>query len=309
MLRRLNIGRVLLVLVPFLTIGPAAQAVVTYNRVFVATGGNDAGVCANPVTPCSTFAGAMAQVQPEGEVIVVTSGGFGAINITQSVTISAAPGIVAFTGYTANVNAAGATVVLRGLTIDGAGTTGNGINVTAVAVLRVESCVITGFVPDGVGANGHGLTFNSPGQLFVKDALIRGNANVGISVGPTSGIAQATVDHCRLEQNHWGLISGGSTGTARTTIRSSVASGNANHGLYALGGGELNAEGCLVANNGVGLVSIGTGSTLRASNCTVTDNITGLEANLGGSLLSRSNNTVEGNTFDDGSFTGTYSAK
>ena len=74
-------------------------------------------------------------------------------------------------------------------------------------------------------------------------------------------------------------------------------------------GGELNAEGCLVANNYYeGLASLTAGTVLRVSNCTVTDNDTGLFADVTSSLLSRSNNTVEGNG-TDGSFTGTYSAK
>ena len=40
-----------------------AQAV--SNRIFMSTNGNNASDCANPLTPCLTFAGALAQVNPE----------------------------------------------------------------------------------------------------------------------------------------------------------------------------------------------------------------------------------------------------
>jgi hypothetical protein len=100
----------------------------------------------------------------------------------------------------------------------------------------------------------------------------------------------------------YGLVTYGTS--AKATIKDSAASGNTVAGLYA-GEGELNAEGCLVANNDTGLES--TVGTVRASNCTVTDNTTGLVVAIG-SLLSRSNNTVEGNG-TDGTFTGTYLAQ
>src|ERR1017187_10704866 len=166
----------------FLT--PPAQAVLA-NRVFVSQrSGSDANPCNNILTPCQTFAGAVLQLNPGGEAIVLDSGGYGKVTITQSVTIEAPPGVLAFihpsTAVDAvTVNAAGAIVVLRGLTIDGAGqTTGSGISVAAGSVLHVEDCGIAGFAGT-TGADGNGIFFNSGGQLFVKDNIIRGNGYVG----------------------------------------------------------------------------------------------------------------------------------
>jgi hypothetical protein len=245
------------------------------------------------------------QLNPGGEAIVLDSGGYGPVTITQSLTIEAPPGVLAFihppSGDAITVNASGATVVLRGLTIDGTGVTSSGIYVPAVSVLHVESCVIAGFA-----GSGKGIFFASAGELFVKDTVIRGNGNNGIFVAPSSGNARASVDHCRLEQN--GSCGLDSYANASVTVRDSVASGNMGRGMLAEFDGELNAEGCLVANNGIGLESDGAGSILRASNCIVTDNDTGLTTTGGGSLLSRSNNTVEGNGLD-GTFTTTYLAK
>src|ERR1022692_731445 len=89
------------------------------NRIFMSTNGNNASDCANPLTPCLTFAGALAQVNPGGEVIAEATGGYGPFNVTQAVTISGPPGVVIYSGLSVVVNAPGATVVLRGLTIDG----------------------------------------------------------------------------------------------------------------------------------------------------------------------------------------------
>jgi hypothetical protein len=298
MKRMLCLGRALFALVPLLALSPATRALAPplWNRVFISTTGNDANNCSDPAAPCRTFIGAQAQTNVGGEIIAMATGGYGQLNITQSVTINGPAGVVIFSNFPVTVNASGATVVLRGLTIDGTGQTGTGITVTSVGNLHVESCVITGW------AGGNGIYFTAAGQLFVKDTIIRGNGNVGIYVIPSSGTAQASVDHCRLEQHEFGFVSSGVTGTAQATIKDSVASGNSQSGLWAANGGELNAEECLIANNLTGLVTVG--GTLLASNCTVTDNGTGLDVISSGSLISFGNNRVAGNT-TPGSFTAT----
>jgi hypothetical protein len=274
----------------------ASSAFAIVARVFVSVNGNDSNVCSNVATPCRTFAGGILQVNTGGEVIVLDSGSYGGTTITNAVTINVPPGVIAFTAQPLVVNAPAATVVLRGLTIDEAGAAADGINVVAAGTLFVESCVITG------SAN-NGIRFASSGNLFVKDTIIRGMGNVGIWVIPSSGTARASIDHCRLEGNGYGLFS---DLNGATTVRDSVASGNSLYGFLAQSGGELNIESCVAANNVTGIASFNGGTLVRVSNTTVTDNGTGLGG--GGSLLSRGNNTVEGNT-SDGTFSGTYLAK
>lgn len=292
-------GRILftvaaLLLALFLT--PSAQAVLA-NRVFMSTNGNNAHNCANPLTPCLTFAGALAQVAVGGEVIAETTGGYGPLNITQSVSINAAPGVVAYTGSQVNVNAPGATVVLRGLTIDGTGTTtGSGINVIAVAALHVESCVIRGFA--GVlNPDGNGIYFTSAGQLFLKDTILRGN-NIGVELYAGNGILNAVVEHCRAENNfdHGFEMAG----NGHTTIRDTVSSGNGGEGfmIYAPTSTlDVTLENCTASNNAFDGVAIVYGGTVRVSNCTITDNAGYGFDNFSGAgiFLSRQNNTVEGN--------------
>jgi hypothetical protein len=70
-----------------------------------------------------------------GEVIAEATGAYGPLNITQSVTVNGPSGGVIYSSFPVNVkNTLGATVMLRGLTTDGAGaTTGRGIGVVAVS--------------------------------------------------------------------------------------------------------------------------------------------------------------------------------
>ena len=277
------------------------------NRVFLGPAGNDSGDCANPLTPCLTFAGALAQVNPGGEVIAEATGGYGPLNIPQAVTISGPSGVVMFTGVGVTINAPGATVVLRGLTIDGAGVQGIGVNVMDVGSLTVENCVIANFAGVGFHWNGAGILLTSGNTLYVADTMLLNNGWVGISVNPPTGSARASINHCHFEGGSFGLFSGPA---AKVTVRDSVATFNSEVGFAALGGSpaELNLENCIASNNGVGLSSTLLGSIVRVSNTMVTDNAIGLQCEPESFMLTRGNNTVEGNPIE-GSFSGTYSAK
>src|ERR1039457_430034 len=150
--RRILLTVAALLVTLFLT--PSAQAIFLANRVFVsARSGNDANPCNNILTPCQTFAGAVIQLNPGGEAIVLDSGGYGPVTITQPVTIEAPPGVLAFihppSGDAITVNAGSSDVVtLRGLVLNGG--SGNGIIVNTVGILHVENCVISGFSSYGL---------------------------------------------------------------------------------------------------------------------------------------------------------------
>ena len=265
----------------------------------MSTNGNNASDCANPLTPCLTFAGALAQGNPGGEFIAEATGSYGAINITQAVTISGPPGVVIYSGLGVIVNAADATVVLRGLTIDGTGASGNGITVIAVESLFVESCVITGFT--GSGSFGNGIYFPSTGHLFAKDTIVRNIGNVGVVLASESSMT-ASIQHCKFDQGSSAIAV---TAVMVVNVRNTTVTGMSGEALSADFGGELNIENCVVANNNVGIIALPDG-VIRVSNTTVTDNGTGILSI--GIVLSRSNNTVEGNAVN-GTFTGTYAAK
>jgi hypothetical protein len=257
-------------------------------RVFVSVNGNDTNPCENIGTPCRTFAGGINRVDTNGEVIVLDTGSYGGTTITKAVRLNAPAGVVAFAASPFVINAPGATVVLRGLTLK-ALTMGTGIAITytAAAALHVESCVLDGWDT--------GLSLRGAGAFFVKDSIFRNMANAGLDV-PLAVSVSGSIDNSRFENNTLGVV----VAAGKVTIRNSVASGSVTEGIAvdSLGvGSEVNVDKCTLANNGgSGLSTTGAGTVGRISNSIVTDNGTGLQ-NFGGgaTLKSWQNNAIDGN--------------
>src|ERR1700757_62111 len=129
--------------VTMLLVGPPAYAQAT--RTWVSGVGDDANPCSR-TAPCKTFAGAISKTAAAGEINVLDPGGFGAVTITKSITISSENfegGILVSGTNGVIVNAAATdTVVLRGLDIEGLGTGLDGINFLNGGALHVEKCTI-----------------------------------------------------------------------------------------------------------------------------------------------------------------------
>src|ERR1035438_2532473 len=106
-----------------------AQA--TATRTFVSTTGSDANVSSNcsPAAPCRTFGVAISVTSSGGEVVVLSSGGYGAFSITQPVIITAIgvdASISLFaSGAGITVDTSG-TVTLVGLNLHGGAPLGRG---------------------------------------------------------------------------------------------------------------------------------------------------------------------------------------
>src|SRR5579864_8705766 len=87
------------------------------TRTWVSGVGDDANPCSR-TAPCKTFAGAISKTAPGGEINVLDPGGFGAVTITKSITISSSgfEAGVLVSGTNGIVVAAGPsdTVVLEG---------------------------------------------------------------------------------------------------------------------------------------------------------------------------------------------------
>ena len=108
----------------------ASPALALSSRTFVSGTGTDTGSC--PLaTPCRTFAYALTQTASNGEIIVLSSAGYGTVTITQAVSIintSNFAGVTVASGNGITINAGtNDSVTLRGLTVDGGGTGSNGI--------------------------------------------------------------------------------------------------------------------------------------------------------------------------------------
>lgn len=295
MTRKLYTGRALFAFLPLLMISSAAQATLA-NRVFVsARSGNDANSCSSVTTPCQTFAGAVAQVNAGGEVIVLDSGGYGSVTITKSLTIEAPAGVTAFihppSGNAITVNASGATVTLRGLVLND-GPSSNGITVTTVNTLNVDRCTIVGFL--------NGIATTYCGWLNVTSSVITG-CDTGISLTSNSAIVSfAAIDHCHLDSNGLGFnsISTGS-GYWTTVATNSTANNNIFAGWYCGGGSGADGlvlESCTVSGNGnSGIIGAGPNAqtTIAFSNCVISGNEGYGVSQLGAATVSsRGNNTL-----------------
>ncbi len=95
----------------FSGLGNAAQ------RTFVSGAGSDTNAC-TLVAPCRGFAVALTHTDPNGEIIVLDSAGYGPVTIDKSVSIVAPPGVYAgisvFSGDGIVISGSGIDVALRG---------------------------------------------------------------------------------------------------------------------------------------------------------------------------------------------------
>jgi hypothetical protein len=284
------------------------------QRTFVSGLGSDGNPCSR-TAPCRTFGQAISQTNAGGEVYVLDSAGYGPFTITKSISIVAPTGLTAgvsvFSADGIAINAGASDgIILRGLTVNNQGSTGNGIIFNTGGTLHIEGCVINGF------SGGSGLFFVGAGKLEVKDSIIRGNGH-GIAIATLSGTAVAAIEQVRLEGNSNGLYVGDGS---KVVARNTVASNNSDSGMEVANGfggfAQLNIENCLASNNsGVGILATSAttgGVTARVSNSTVTNNGTGLQALSGGALVlffTRGNNTVEDNGSDTSGPILSYSGK
>src|ERR1700720_3650868 len=112
--------------------GFSTRAHAQASRTWVSGVGDDANPCSR-TAPCKTFAGAISKTAPAGEINVLDPGGFGAVTITKSITISSeSPEAgVLVSGTNGIVISAGATdtVILKGLDIEGLGSGLDGVKV------------------------------------------------------------------------------------------------------------------------------------------------------------------------------------
>jgi hypothetical protein len=291
---RLALGSILFVAL-FAT-GSMAQ---TNARTFVSGAGLDTNPC-SVSSPCRTFGQAISQTIPGGEVIVLTSAGYGPFTINKTVALEAPAGVYA--GITATSGngieisiGTTDTVILRGLTINTQGGIGNGISFTNGGTLHIESCTINGFI------HGNGIHSQTSGYLFVKDTIARGN-NVGIALLGNTGNSAVTLDHVSLDENGDGLdvfaLAAGAV--VQAAIRNSSLSGNFSNGAGVAGisGGIalLDIESCLIVNDSVAGVDSSGGGVASLSNCTIDDDGSAFTIETGGTIYTRQNNTMFGST-------------
>jgi hypothetical protein len=287
-----------------------AQAQLNAISYVKSTGG---GVTCTFAAPCGDFFHAQAATNDGGEIHCLDSGFVPAENIPKSVTIDCA-GFATVTNFI-TVNGPGIVVTIRNLTFNGTYGVPFGINFENGAALFVENCVIENY---NVDLSYVGIRFrpSAPGsKLVVTETMVRnngkGSTGGGIVVNPQpGGSAQVVLNRVSVHKNIFGIVADGTGSTAgiNMTITDSVSSSNLNDGIIATtpaGGAPIGVyvKNTRLANNGVGIRSIGTNVTVRVDGSSVIGNSTGLAHLNAGALLTAGNSMVRANGVD-GAFTG-----
>jgi hypothetical protein len=202
----------------------AAQA----TRTWVSGVGDDVNPCSR-TAPCKTFAGAISKTAAGGEISVLDPGGFGAVVITKSITLSGvgvnASILVSGTnGITINAGV-GDVVTLRQIQINGLGAGLVGIRFLAGAALVVDRVNVFGF-ESGIETNA--------GNTTVIDSVITNNRGFGVhGKGGT-----LTVEGSTLASNNVAVQA-----TSPGVVRLSNNSVYNNLTGFACGGGTLATAG------------------------------------------------------------------
>jgi Right handed beta helix region len=291
--------------------------------------GDDINTAANctPVAPCRTFQAAMTVTDTNGEVIVLDSGGYGIVKITQSVALIAPKGVYAgisvFEGSDGiTIATPGTNVVLRGLSVNGQG--GNsGIVMTAGNKLTVENCVISNFNTVGIRVTGktsvritdtiidgvNGVELQNGANGRINRTIIGGQGTsfaAGISVNGflDSTITTADIADSTISGSRRGVMafSNKPTAVVKVSIRDSRIVQNLDFGLLAdsTKGAivSLSASNNIVSNNGFGIFASRPGAKIWASGNTVSDNSDAGLVNSDGTFNSDGNNAVRNNGTD-----------
>jgi hypothetical protein len=275
----------------------AVTALAQNNRSFVSTTGSDANDC-TVGHDCRSFTRALAVTNSGGEILALTSGGYGPMSITQAVSILATTGAASITVTSGNgvVISAGASdrIVLKGLSITQAGGL---VAVYAIGYgdLSIDNCTVTGGV-HGIYAGG-----DASSMAMISDTTVRDENGDGFEMQ-----APAVLVRCRSFRNGGsGLNVYDSMTSAPKVVATDFISAGGEYGVQvvALNSGhdvEVALDHAVLSHSAFDGVRCGAiqGSTAHVSitnSSVVYNGLYGLNADSG-SISSMKNNMVIGNS-------------
>lgn len=241
-LRRTATASILTVLASALIAVAAPPAFAQATRTWVSGVGDDVNPCSR-TAPCKTFAGAISKTAAGGIISALDSAGFGAVNITKSITLDGTGTQASILASSTNgvvVNSATAEVVLRNLDITApdqpAGCSGiNGVNVVAANSVRLDGVTIAGFQR---GVNLPLTVANA--DVFVDVSLnsidVRNNCVSGVHAEPAAGKqTRVVLDQARISTSNQALLVG--PGAEAWVANSNLSLNNV--GVVANGGAKI----------------------------------------------------------------------
>ncbi len=215
------------------------------TRTWVSGVGDDANPCSR-TAPCKTWAGAFSKTaQPGGEIDALDPGGFGALTVTGGITINGGTGntagvLVAGTNGITVAAAAGDTVIIRNLDINGTNSGISGINFVSGKALYIENSTIENFTVDAVH-----VAPTAGGTVVLKNDVLRNNTGNGVFSNPGTSPVAMVVDGCTIQGNGGaGVYAKGNNVTNSTIvdIHNNTITGNF-LGLQESNGGSINSLG------------------------------------------------------------------
>jgi hypothetical protein len=265
------------------------------TRTWVSGVGDDANPCSR-TAPCKTLAGAISKTAATGIIDILDPAGVGAVTVTKSITIETIgmiAGVLASGTNGVIINAgANDTVVLRGLSIDGAGVT---LGVNGVRILNAGKVVIENSTIQNFSANCIDLETTGTTQLVIANSQASKCGNAALLVQPgASGAATVSAVESRFINSPNGiLVYKGVVSGQRLTV-----SQNSTVGASAIGTSNtarISLDNSLVTDNGFGANVWGAQSAVYFSNTTISNNTTTAQ-NLGGAVYTFGNNRIFNNT-------------
>jgi hypothetical protein len=296
MTRRLLVLSIMTLL--FLSITTLAYGQAT--RTWVSGVGDDANPCSR-TAPCKTFAGAISKTASKGEISVLDPGGFGAVTITKSITINGEgtlAGILSAgtSGIIINDSLTGTPdtieVVIRYISINGAGTGLDGIRFISGKKLSVENCLIQNMTGDGIEVTTS--TPNTTGGAFlsVTDTRIEQTGALGINLAPANGPVNVIINN--VNQFRSATTSGlFLNGNIRAIVTNSTFTGNhAGAGVAAALTADVTLDHVSAVGNAFGVLNVSGTPVTRLKDCTLTGNITNGANNSAGTMTGFQSNVI-----------------
>jgi hypothetical protein len=290
----------------------ASISATTIAHTWVSGSGSDSNACTF-ASPCLTFAGALAKTSAGGMITAKDAGDFGAVTITQSVTIDGNNlGSITFTSVDGILITASANVTVQNLTINGLGSGGDyGIYAESGGILIVDNCRIMN-INEGIyfagagnltvensriesiigGYDGIFLSANGAENVVVRNTVIDASpvsaGNSGFYVSSGTGPFQASLQNVTImgAGAHAVLANSGTTQITGSVLTQS------NYGVLATNGAMISVASSLITANTTGVCS-NASSKIRLDNNDIYDNPTAI-GNCGGIVKTSTTNKVSG---------------
>jgi hypothetical protein len=288
---------------------PANAVTTTTMRTWVSGVGDDGNVASlcSRTMPCKTFAGAIGVTSAGGEINCLDPGGFGAVTISQSISIicgtaGEAGVLVSGTGANGITISAGSTgvVYLSGLDFEGLNTSSVGVQINSAHRVTIQNCVIQGFISGGIN-----VTTSISMTLEIKDTTVTNNGSVGVGIAPSGGTTvYASIDHSLIQNNTIDGVQAIGTlgGAVLLGISDSSMSLNGGNGLAVFSGpgnAKVNViRDSFVTNGGLGIKadqsSGGSAAAIVGSSMFADDLGGAIGLVAGGTVYSLGNNQLSG---------------